>query len=1345
MSSKNNLDQFYMLYDAIAVGICIIGEDYKIEFINKRFSKWNKITLDESQGRDFFSFFRGMDNKYVRSRFENAFELGVPTILSSKFHNGFSNNNQPLEQKFQITATLLRVEDEPSKLIITVEDVTELSHRLNKLKIITDKAKKEEQLRKSSESKSSFSQSNLNAILENTEDIIWALDNNQNLIEFNSSFINFINKLSGIKPKKHEKITKYLSNLFSNEEWKRITSKSNTGNTFTIEQKLQIGEKIEYLEISFNSIKDYENNQYGLSCFARIISERKRNEEMLIKSEQRFRDVTEAAGEFIFELDDNQKFTYINQKITDILGFETTEMLDTSFFSYVDYRDRSAFKFKFEEAKQFFEKINNYEVKVISKDKKAIWINFTILPILSLNGKLGGYLGTGADITERRLIEENLKKNEERLKLSLISSKSGLWDWDIKTNHVFYDEQWAEIMDMDYSKLEHHFDTFIQSVHPEDSSTVMSRLNDALYGYTLDYEAEYRAEKGNGEWIWIQAQGIVTLRDKDGYPIRMIGTIQDSTQKIVERNMLKKREQEFKALVENAPDIIMRLDKSLRIIYVNPAIKEDLKITPKEILGKSIEIIGMEPEIKKKWNNAISSTFDDGEEKSLEIEINNASIGKVILSARLNPEFNDNSEVISVLCIIRNITKNKQVEQKLEIINNLNLFINEISSLLINSSAANIDNYLHMALRRLGELTESDRVYIMEFTPDMQIMTNTYEWVGKDIQSYKDIDLGILADDFPWLMEKLTKNRFLKILDLDNLPDEASSESQIWKERKIKSLLLIPMFVNKFLYGFLGLSSNKQNLDWNYDIVNLLSTATEIISGALSRRDFEKAIVSSKEEAERANAAKSIFLANMSHEIRTPMNGILGFSNILKEQIKDDRYSDYIDGIIKSGNNLLTLINDILDLSKIESGKLDIKKEAVNVRDIFKDLEQIFQMKAEQKNIEFSVELNNKIPSTLIIDETRVRQVLLNLIGNAVKFTHQGYVKLTIDCINENIDESKLDLVFEVKDSGIGIPYEQQELIFQPFKQQEEQNTRKYGGTGLGLTITKRLVEMMNGKILLESEPGKGSSFKVIINSIDVAAVEIEDKNSDSMSFASQIKFLPAKVLIADDVELNLRVLREYLSNYNFELLEAKNGAEVYDKAVEYNPDLILMDIQMPIMDGFEANKRIKKNHDIKHIPIIALTAHAMAADREKIINLMEGYVSKPIDKDLLVEEIAKHLRYEETEQQISKKKKTTILELASEFFSNDDNADKKEFISILTNETYRKWKEVEENHLMDEIEEFGEQLMKLGLNNKAEFLVKYGNSLIKNCQTFNIESLMNELSLFPEIIKSLNKTDKML
>ena len=389
----------------------------------------------------------------------------------------------------------------------------------------------------------------------------------------------------------------------------------------------------------------------------------------------------------------------------------------------------------------------------------------------------------------------------------------------------------------------------------------------------------------------------------------------------------------------------------------------------------------------------------------------------------------------------------------------------------------------------------------------------------------------------------------------------------------------------------------------------------------------ERALFQAKEAAEAANRAKSEFLANMSHEIRTPLNAVIGFSELLASQVTDSKQQSYLDAIQTAGKSLLTLINDILDLSKIEAGRLEMQPEAANLAVIIEEVRQIFAMKAAEKHVELLTKLDPTVPAALLLDEARLRQILLNLVGNAVKFTDTGHITISARAIALPADSKRVDVILTVEDTGIGILASQIEAIFASFKQQDGQSTRKYGGTGLGLTITKRLVELMHGQITVRSTVGEGSLFEIILRQVPVAAEALIEVVRESTDEVRIITFERGVVLVADDVTSNRALLREWLQQTGLAVIEAEDGQQAVRFAEENSPDLILMDLRMPKMNGFEAIKQLKTNIRTRSIPVIALTATMAIHEAIKTSSSeFDCYLPKPIDMQALFAELARYL-----------------------------------------------------------------------------------------------------------------------
>jgi PAS domain S-box-containing protein len=402
----------------------------------------------------------------------------------------------------------------------------------------------------------------------------------------------------------------------------------------------------------------------------------------------------------------------------------------------------------------------------------------------------------------------------------------------------------------------------------------------------------------------------------------------------------------------------------------------------------------------------------------------------------------------------------------------------------------------------------------------------------------------------------------------------------------------------------------------------------KIIECISIRRDITD-LLEARKEADRANQAKSEFLAMMSHELRTPMNAILGMAQLLKSTELNELQRDYITSVTDGGEMLMTVLNDILDLSKIEAGKLQIETINVDVRHAVDRLERLWEPNAKDKGIKFICEIDDNVPSVIRGDITRIRQVVYNLLSNAVKFTPKGEVKLRVFAEETCQDRAKIS--FSVSDTGVGISQEAISRLFTSFEQADKSVSRKFGGTGLGLAISKKLAELMGGNISVTSTLGEGTCFIFCIEAETVSCVTWDKdtqpkpvKNNDKTKSNRKAKKL--RILAAEDNALNQKVLTAFLKPLGHELVIANDGVEALEQLATEHFDLILMDIQMPRKDGLATTKELRASSGLNaNIPIIAMTANAMAGDREECLEIcMNDYVPKPIDARVLFTAIAK-------------------------------------------------------------------------------------------------------------------------
>ncbi|MBU0994712.1 MAG: PAS domain S-box protein [Proteobacteria bacterium] len=490
-----------------------------------------------------------------------------------------------------------------------------------------------------------------------------------------------------------------------------------------------------------------------------------------------------------------------------------------------------------------------------------------------------------------------------------------------------------------------------------------------------------------------------------------------------------------------------------------------------------------------------------------------------------------------------------------------------------------------------------------------------------------------------------------------------------------------------------------------------------VIEDITARRAYEDELKIAVDVAEEANKAKSEFLANMSHEIRTPLNAVIGLSELLTAIVDDEKPKSYLRSIKTAGSSLLKLINDILDLSKIESGMMKIQLMTVNPFHLLNEIEQIFALKIRQKGIELKIDINKNLPEALILDETRVRQILLNLVGNAVKFTDKGFIRLSADRLFKNRNHSKVDLIISVQDTGIGIPLSEQKIIFESFKQQYGQSDRRYGGTGLGLSISKRLAELMHSEIQVDSTPGQGSTFTLILREIDVSSEKIIHADVDAFDIKS-VRFENSTILVVDDVESNRSLLKDVLTESGLTVYTAENGEEAIILAEEVHPAMIIMDIRMPVMDGRVSARELKSRQKTSDIPIMALTASVNFMDTgERDDDLFDGFLAKPVIMEQLYAELCKTIPFKKID-----KSKNKLEEYKENGFASLRNVSGLE--DVFKSDILPALEDMRGAFRIKAIREFADNLIKIGNEYDIRTILKKGEQMKAMADRFDMERI---------------------
>ncbi|MBX7181202.1 MAG: PAS domain S-box protein [Bacteroidia bacterium] len=773
-----------------------------------------------------------------------------------------------------------------------------------------------------------------------------------------------------------------------------------------------------------------------------------------------------------------------------------------------------------------------------------------------------------------KLVKERtaeLQELSETLEIATNGANVGVWTIDLEKREVKGNRVFAEILGLKPSDLPISSERLKSFIHPEDLETVLSKLSNyeqLIQGVDLDH----RIVTVQGETKFLKIKGTSALNE-NGKPIRIFGVYLDITDAKHKEEIISTGKDNLRAIVDSTSDIIWSLDLNFCYITANKAFSETIE----RITGKAPERGDMifnlyyTNEENQKWRKLYERALRG--ETFQETFYNSYTNSHIQYT--FNPIINAKSEITGVTIRGQDITLQLNYEKELQ-----------ESANFIETLKEAIPCLIYQFNRNTGKLT-----YMNSFFEEL---------IG-----YKKEEIN----QFPKQIFTLIHPEDLHLIDYLDVQRTIGNASKIVTEMRLKGRSGSYHWIN---LHEVGLEKPGEKI----------SETIGIGLDITGRIQAEIKLKQEKESAEKLARAKSEFLSVMSHEIRTPMNAVIGFTDLLAKEHPRPDQKEYLDIIQFSTRHLLGLINDVLDYSKIESGKITFELRPFNLQKQVSNMVNLFSSKASEKGIVTRLHEPETPIRFISGDEIRFNQIISNLLGNAVKFTHKGQIDIGYKQIRE--DAKELEVEFYVQDSGIGIPPNKQAGIFESFSQADEGTSRKYGGTGLGLSISKKLVELQGGKIWLESIPGEGSTFYFTIS---FQKVEQPQTEVDKTEFAPNIKdLIGMRVLLAEDNTINVILAKRVLEGWKCKVQVAKNGREAFEKVGSGNYDIVLMDLHMPVMDGYEALKAIRQLNDPikKNIPIIALSANAESELEAEIAQEFTDYMSKPFHSDRLFELLSK-------------------------------------------------------------------------------------------------------------------------